>query len=143
MATTTDDDKTPERDREVGLVVGPDDGYNLKATLVPNDPRKPRVTVVYRPALPEGTMAYRVAINKSDDPKDKMKAILDLIKGHVVSWDLKQRAANGHVLPLDFTPAALDRPGVQKALGMEYLDELANLINGYSAGEWEQDAKNS
>lgn len=134
---------TPPKERETALVVGPDDGYTLAATLVPQDARKPRVRVTYRPALPEATMAYRVRVGRSDDPKERLAALLDLLKGHVVAWDLKQAGANGHPVPLPFSPAMLDRPAVQRALGMEYLDDMANLVNGYTAGEWEADAKNS
>mgnify|MGYP000924644018 CR=1 FL=1 len=137
-------DSTPKGENVVGLMVGPEDGYTLRATLVPADPKKARVTVTYRPALPEATMTYRVAVNKDDNPKTKLAALLHLLKSHVIGWDLLSKAPNGEWVPFPFKPEHFDKPNVQRALGMEYLDDMANLVNGYTMGEvWEEDAKNS
>jgi hypothetical protein len=134
-----------ERERTFALIAdGPDDGYTLKGVCEASDPKKGRLVFYYRPALPDAVYEYRSRLF-ADGAKgiDRLAAVKALLGAHVVSWDMTTRGPGGHVIPLPFTPAALDQPKVLRALGVEYLDTMANYVTGYTFGEWEADAKNS
>lgn len=132
---------TAKGKREEFVLVGPDDGYTLSGVC--RTEGRPPLKFTYRPALPEAVYAYRQAVRDADSGEQHMAAVVALLGGHVVSWELKRRAANGHPEPLPFAPSALQLPAVRMALGVTYLDQMVNYVTGYTAGEWEQDEKNS
>lgn len=141
---TTDKPPGPVRERVYGLVAdGPDDGYTLRGECIPTDSKKGRLKFLFRPALPEAVYEYRIRVGDATTGVERVKAAKILLAGHVVSWELMTRGPAGHVIPLEFTPAALDSPKVLRALGAEYIDQMVNFVTGYLAGEWEEDTKNS
>ena len=132
------DDKQPDRD--VFVVGGPEDGYTFRGTLKAEG--KPPLGFAYRPALPEKVYQYRMAVRAAETGEQHFAAVATLLGAHVLRWDVKERGANGQPVPLAFSAGALERPEVRRALGTDYLDQMVNYVTGYTAGQWDSDAKN-
>lgn len=136
-----------QAERAAGLLVI-DDGYTLSGLIRPD--RRPPVRVVYRPALPEAVYEYRMRSARAASGAERLEAVLWLLEAHLDSWDgIRRPVAGAASSPVPFKPgpagtqSALRDPAVRKALGTEYLDEMVNLVTGYTPGEWEADRKNS
>lgn len=138
--TDTKDTKDDKKNRVFGLVVAPNDGYTLRAVCQSTDTKKPRLTFCYRPALPEAVYEYQEEASK--DPKSRLSAVQKLLAAHVVSWDLRIRQPNGEITPLEFRAKLLEDSRVLLCLGVDYLNTMAAYVQGYLAGDWEEDAKN-
>lgn len=145
----SDTNKGPEPDRYNGLCVI-DDGYTLRAEVgATNDPSRPKVTIVYRPALPERVYEYRRQLAEAVSGIDRLNCIVSVLNEHIQSWSgvIRMTPTGKQAVKFDpgdsRVPGTLGDPAVRRALGVEYLDGMLNYVCGYLTGRWEEDAKNS
>lgn len=130
-------------------VVAIDDGYVLVATVQDSDKAFPPVVVRYRPALPEAVYEYRLAMGRAATGKDVMNAKVAVIHDHVVGWTGVSRRTPTGVDPVAWYGPQGDRlgvladPNVRRGLGADYLDQMVNLVCGFTPGRWEGETKNS
>lgn len=141
-----------EPERYFGTVLM-DDGCTLVADIQDADKLRGPMRVWYRPALPETVEDYKLVLGRCTTGLERIAAQCQFINAHLERWQgLSRRnkdAAGATVMePVEWkkgkswSDSSLADPSVRRALGVEYLNQLSNLIGGYTPGQWEEDAKN-
>lgn len=118
-----------------------DDGYTLTATLTG---AKGELGIKYRPALPEEVFQYRADLAKATTGVEVLHAKAVFLSKNLddVTGVVKRTPAG--LVPIKYhSRIILEDAGYRRALGAEYIDDMVNVVAQYTAGEWEEDAKNS
>lgn len=135
--------------RAVGIMAI-DDGYTLSGCCRDESGVRQPLRFKYRPALPEAVYEYRIQSVAAKSGQDRLSAVLAILAAHVESWDGVYRADPNTRVPVSVpfkaagdSATALADPAVRRGVGVDYIDQMINHVTGYTAGEWEADAKNS
>lgn len=105
------------------------DGYTLDGRI-PAFGHHPEVSFRYRPALPEQVYEYTNAPKKTG--KEELKAVVDLLLKHLVSWDVRDQAG-------ETVPVTADN---LKRIPHRVQQKMVDYVTGYAAEEAAADAKN-
>lgn len=108
-----------------------DDGYTLDDTV--KAPGWPRVAVKYRPALPAHTRDFVIARAKASTGTEEMRAVVVLLKAHVIGWDIEDNKGN---------PAPISEFTINRVPD-SVLQRIVDLITGYGPEKAAEDEKNS
>lgn len=116
----------------MGLLLSavPNDGYTMSGSI-PAFGSLPEVNFRYRPALPDAVYEFLRA-NRGTG-KDEMRAVVDLLSKHLVSWDVREKE-DGETVPV--TADYLRR------VPHRCQQRMIDLITGYAPDEQGKDVKN-
>ena len=105
------------------------DGYTFEGDVPAQGPW-PAIHVRYRPAMPEEVSDYLIADRRTG--KAKLDATVKLLAKHVLGWDITD---DGHATKPD--------ADTLRRLPYPILEDLVNLVCGYTGTQQEADEKNS
>jgi hypothetical protein len=106
-----------------------EDGYTIEATIPGRKGLYGPVTFKYRPALPETVYNYLNQRSRANSGKDAIKAVVELLGKHLVSWDLTG--------PND-QPVVIDAHTLSK-VHHSALEGMIDHVTGYGAAAYEAD----
>lgn len=132
------EDKPPVRFDGLCVI---DDGYTLVGVLQDSAGELPKVEVRYRPALPEVLYDYRLKDRTTGQAQ--LNAVIEILDSHVESWSGVFRRSPTGPVPVKWAKGLLAEPAVRRAIGANYIDQMFNLVVGFTPGRWEEELKNS
>lgn len=119
------------------LVLNINDGYTRNATI-PAEAGRPAVKIKYRPAIGPEFYAYRDS-QRGMDGEAVFKSMLELIKKHLVSWDVEiQSTKDGKTV----SKAAPITDEYLQHLPHQIVEKMIDLIFGYLPSQEDADLKN-